>query len=211
MQLLATRTNVVPWCHPTLVRLDASLERAGARLLDVAWSECSLEDDGEHFDAEGLDAFAQRLAAAVAAALDYGAMAPTARGPPLVYMVTDSTVGHHGTAGAAIVVAAFAAVGLRLHVDAVCGSGFVRGGCGAPVLPRLTHAWRHSVSPPDTLLLAIGWNDVGATPAHLEAAVARAGATMHRLSRIGGRSTGVVRHDGIVDELPNVGKELAMR
>lgn len=150
-------THTRPWTGPELQALDDTLEEAGSFPVLVPCHDLALEADGEHFTREGFVAFATALATAFAQ--------QTTDRPVGLKVLSDSTVDHHNWADGeytgwanGIVQDAFARHARipRVHVDAVCGSGFV-----ARCDDGVHFGARLSPTEEDTAVLLVGgWNDV---------------------------------------------------
>lgn len=164
------RVSVGPWQSDDARRLDAALLASGSHAIDLPWGTLELCDDGLHFSTAGATAFARALCEAVAA------LWSRQRLPRRLLVVSDSTIGHHDhdddgawTGGASEALAAMLVDevdGLDdVHVDAVCGSGFVA--CareGQNYRARLARRRRAtSSSPAEACLFIGGWNDLAET------------------------------------------------
>lgn len=150
------RTNVAPWSHPTLQRLDAALEGAGSVPIDLAWHTFDMEEDGMHFTSRGFETFAEDLAREAKER-----MVPP---PSRLLVLSDSTIGHNdvdengtwtGEAGRMLATRMEREMGTFVEVDAVCGSGFVSPGSGRPFRPRMKRRGDGT-----SYLFIGGWNDV---------------------------------------------------
>jgi len=158
------RTNVGPWACEDLERLDAALADAGSVALDVPWGTMALEDDGEHFTAEGAAVFGAALASALPAA-----------GGKRVLVLADSTIGHRPIPG----------LPASWHVDAVCGSGFVAMAYeGQHFRPRLRRVALRGGESWDAVVFVGGWNDVHQTAHGLDRVCAAAQACVARAARL---------------------------
>lgn len=172
MQCYHMCTNTRPWTSPRLQALDDTLEEAGSTPVLVPCHDLALEADGEHFTREGLVAFATVLAQTFAQVHP----ARDTRDVTKLFLLSDSTVDHHNWdangeyTGWATRVVQDAFKGHahmpEVHVDAVCGSGFVA--CcddgahfGARLSRWITEQQETKERNHESVVLLVGgWNDV---------------------------------------------------
>ena len=152
--LFHLRTNVHTWRSEWCQNLDRVLEEEGSRCVDVDWERIqTLVRDSDHLTERGFLSFSEQLAQILPPLLS----GRTSR----LLIVSDSTIGHNDRAGKATrdLKRRFRARGIRVHVDSVCGSGFV-------AMAREGHHFRARLSsrqaglPGTAVLFVGGWNDV---------------------------------------------------
>ena len=156
-------TNVGPWACADLAALDTALARAGSVPLDVPWDTFALEEDGDHFTAEGAETFAHALVMTLGEAT-----------PRNTLVIADSTMGHRPIPGLPV----------SWEVDAVCGSGFVAMAWDdRHFRARLRH---EALSPLhwDAVVFVGGWNDVRQTTHSISRVCAAAEACVARAARL---------------------------
>lgn len=149
-------THAHYWRCDETKRLDAFMSQAMCdekRVVSLHWSAYSYEEDCEHMIRKQFAMFCAEFVDTIA----------SLNPPSPMLVLTDSTIAHYDTherRASDAVEAEFAKRGIRAHVDAVCGSGFAA--CaehGTHVLPRLKRGLREHQ--PRSVVLMIGWNDVG--------------------------------------------------
>jgi hypothetical protein len=167
MTVVALRTNVHEWESAFCTWLDRTLEAHGVALVDLPWCDFALyRDDRDHFTWKGFTAFCTSLARALAS-LGVGELC----------IYADSTIDFHNWRGDtwsgranAHLLRVLARVGVRAHIAAINGSGFVacaqRGGEFA--------ARAASRAAACDVLFVGGWNDRHFSRPRVERAVQRA-------------------------------------
>lgn len=159
------RVSVGRWQSDDARRLDQALLASGSHAIDLPWDALEICEDNLHFSTVGANAFARALCEAVAA------LWRQRRLPRRLLVISDSTIGHHDydddgvwTGGASEALAAMLVEEVEglddVHVDAVCGSGFVA--CareGHNYRARLARRKREASSAEACLFIG-GWNDL---------------------------------------------------
>lgn len=182
------RVSVGAWQSDEARRLDDALVASGSHPIDLPWVALELCEDGLHFSRDGANAFARAFCEAVAALWkQHGSYAL----PRRLLILSDSTIGHHDydeegvwTGGASEALAEMLVEEVEgldsVHVDAVCGSGFVaHAHSGCHYRARLSKRKREA--PEEACLFIGGWNDL--TDRHSNARVCAAAQACTSLAR----------------------------
>jgi len=122
---LFTPCDVAPWRDEALGEIDEAILREGGIPLSLDWEKFSLrKDDGLHFTHKGLTTFLKALLDALLVAIP-----PSPSSPRIpLYILTDSTLAHHGKERLRKMKRWLSArLGRPVKLDAVCGTGFVAG------------------------------------------------------------------------------------
>lgn len=181
------RVSVGPWQSDEARCLDNVLVASGSHPIDLPWEALELCEDGLHFSRNGANAFARAFCEVVAALWKQHGHAL----PRRLLILSDSTIGHHDyddqdvwTGGASEALAEMLTDEVEgldsVHVDAVCGSGFVAcAHSGCHYRARLSK--RKKEAPEEACLFIGGWNDL--TDRHSIARVCAAAQACTSLAR----------------------------